>query len=84
MKTYWTTRDGKRLDIDEMSIEHLRNCLKTIVRAVESNNIIKNKFKLKGDMANMYNDDEQLADLQAEYDLNEIRYDYEAEDYGCR
>lgn len=81
MKTYWTTRNGKKIDIDEMSIEHLRNCLKMVVRAIEKK---QQKFKLNGEMANMYNDDEELADLQAEYDLNEIRYDYEAEDYGCR
>jgi hypothetical protein len=72
MKTYWTTRNGKKIDIDEMSIEHLRNCLKMVVRAVEKK---QHKFKLNGDIANMYNDDEELADLQAEYD---------AEDYGCR
>lgn len=31
-KVYWTTKDGSSIDIDEMSIEHLRNVLKMIVR----------------------------------------------------
>jgi hypothetical protein len=31
-KIYWTTKDGVKLDINEMSIEHLRNTLKMIVR----------------------------------------------------
>ena len=29
--TYWTTKTGQNIDIDEMSIEHLRNTLKMIV-----------------------------------------------------
>lgn len=29
--TYWETKDGKKVNIDEMSIEHLRNTLKLIV-----------------------------------------------------
>jgi len=72
MITYWTTKDGTKIDIDKMSIDHLRNCLKMVVRAVEKK---EKKFKLNGDIANMYNDDEELADLQAEFD---------SEDYGCR
>ena len=74
MKYYWKTKDGNKIDVDEMSVEHLRNCLKMILRAIESKKP-ERKFKLNGDIANMYNDDEELADLQCEYD---------AEDYGCR
>ena len=31
-KVYWTTQAGGKVDIDEMSISHLRNTLKMIVR----------------------------------------------------
>ena len=31
-KVYWTMKDGNKIDIDRMSIEHLRNTLKMIVR----------------------------------------------------
>lgn len=29
---YWTTKEGKNIDVDEMSIEHLRNVLKMIIK----------------------------------------------------
>ena len=29
--TYWETKDGKKINIDEMTIEHLRRTLKLIV-----------------------------------------------------
>lgn len=35
-KVYWTMKNGKMIDIDEMDINHLRNSLKLIVRAFES------------------------------------------------
>lgn len=31
-KVYWTTKSGQKIDIDEMSVDHLRNTLKMIVR----------------------------------------------------
>lgn len=31
-KVYWKTKDGQLIDIDEMSIEHLRNTLKFIIK----------------------------------------------------
>jgi hypothetical protein len=35
-KIYWTTKKNEKIDIDEMSIEHLRNTLKMIVRQSKS------------------------------------------------
>lgn len=31
-KIYWTMRNGEKIDVDEMSVEHLRNTLKMIIR----------------------------------------------------
>lgn len=31
-KVFWTTRTGEKIDIDKMSITHLRNALKMVVR----------------------------------------------------
>jgi hypothetical protein len=31
-KVYWTTKDGSQIDVDEMSISHLRNVLKMIIK----------------------------------------------------
>lgn len=32
MSIYWTTREGKKVDIDKMSPSHLRNALKMVVK----------------------------------------------------
>lgn len=34
-KTMWTMKSGKKIDIDSMDIDHLRNVLKMIVRNSE-------------------------------------------------
>ena len=32
-KVYWTQRDGSKIDVDQMTLTHLRNTLKMIIRA---------------------------------------------------
>jgi len=32
-KVYWTQRDGSKIDVDQMTLTHLRNTLKMILRA---------------------------------------------------
>jgi hypothetical protein len=36
MKYYWTTKDGTKIDVDEMSTNHLRNALKMILRNLDN------------------------------------------------
>jgi len=36
MKYYWTTKDGTKVDVDEMSTDHLRNVLKMILRNLDT------------------------------------------------
>lgn len=31
-KTYWITKNGNKIDVDEMTVEHLRNALKMLIR----------------------------------------------------
>ncbi len=31
-KVYWTMKNGEKIDIDEMDINHLRNTLKMLIR----------------------------------------------------
>ena len=31
--TYWITKDGRKIDVDKMSVDHLRNTLKMIIRS---------------------------------------------------
>ena len=52
---YWTMKDGKKISIDDMDINHLRNSLKMVVRGLErlkqEKKRSKPKFELKGDIA---------------------------------
>jgi hypothetical protein len=34
-KVFWKTKDGKRIDVDTMSKEHLKNSLKMLIRKTE-------------------------------------------------
>jgi len=63
---YWTMRDGQKIDIDEMSLSHLRNTLKMIVRNNESRRMLSATFKLNGDIAQDFND---MQDSYEEDDL---------------
>lgn len=38
-KIYWTTKDGGKINVDEMSIEHLRNTLKMIIKQNQKKNV---------------------------------------------
>ena len=67
---YWITKDGQKINVDEMSISHLRNTLKMIIRnieAVEKKNKSKFKFELHGDIAQDHvaqmEDEEYYADI---------------------
>lgn len=38
-KVYWKDKNGEKIDIDEMSIDYLRNALKMAVKNAEKRNI---------------------------------------------
>ena len=56
----WTTKDGRVMDVDSMSDEHVRNAFKMLLRTINKLKAEKqqslNKFTLKGDMAQQFND----------------------------
>ena len=67
---YWITKDGKKINVDDMDVNHLRNTLKMIIRnieAVEKKNKSKFKFELHGDIAQDHiaqmEDEEYYADI---------------------
>ena len=60
---YWTTNTGKKISVDEMSIDHLRNTLKMIIRKNHTSIKRLPKVVLSGEMANMFNDDQELDEL---------------------
>jgi len=53
-------KDGKKISIDDMDINHLRNSLKMVVRGLErlkqEKERSKPKFELKGDIAQDHHD----------------------------
>ena len=61
-KIYWTMKNGEKIDVDEMNIKHLRNTLKMILRnrqkALQPTPKPKVEFRLEGDMANFFNEEE--------------------------
>ena len=70
---YWTMQNGKKINVDDMDITHLRNTLKMILRNVEAKRTIiaqqsrkKHHIQLNGDMAQQFHEtyfaDQQHAD----------------------
>ena len=51
-KVYWTMKNGQKIDVDQMDIQHLRNTLKMLIRAKRAQSTpIKPKFEVHGEMA---------------------------------
>lgn len=63
-KVYWKQADGRLISVDDMDINHLRNTLKMILRNRQKVVVTKPKFTLNGDMAQSFNDDMELAEMQ--------------------
>lgn len=38
-KVYWQTKDGKQIELSEMSDGHIKNCIKMLQRSLEFGNI---------------------------------------------
>lgn len=51
-KVYWTMKNGQKIDVDQMDIQHLRNTLKMLIRAKRAQSTpVKPKFEIHGEMA---------------------------------
>jgi hypothetical protein len=51
-KTYWTMKNGQKIDVDTMDVQHLRNTLKMIIKnQVRVSAPVKPKFEIHGDIA---------------------------------
>ena len=64
---FWKQSNGELISVDDMDINHLRNVLKMIIRNSQKVQPTK-KFKLNGDMAQLFNDDMELNDLEEHLD----------------
>jgi hypothetical protein len=76
----WTTKDGRVMDVDSMSDEHVRNAFKMLLRTINKLKAEKqqslNKFTLKGDMAQQFNDTnfEDEDDYRIEEIWNDVTF----------
>ena len=68
---YWTMKNGQKINVDDMDMNHLRNTLKMILRNIEAaENKLKPKFELRGDIAQDHvaqMEDEDYADAMDYY-----------------
>lgn len=74
MKIYWKQKNGVDINVDDMSEQHAKNALKFMLRNIETARIEAKKeftkltgFKLNGDMANEFND-QQMSDFEEDTD----------------
>ena len=65
---YWTMKDGNKINVDHMDLNHLRNTLKMIIKANSISPLSKQQFKMNGelamedfDMAMLYNISPELT-----------------------
>lgn len=63
---YWTRKDGKRISIDDMDVNHLRNTLKLIVKSLKVKPVSKPKFEVRGDFASEHADMAMLHSINPE------------------
>lgn len=68
-KIYWTQKDGTKILVDDMDINHLRNTLKMIIRNVENRKKTTKKelFKINGEIAQSMIDDAKDEALRNEW-----------------
>jgi hypothetical protein len=69
---YWTMRDGTKISVDDMDINHLRNTLKMIIRnkaRVLAATPVKPKFEIRGEIAQDLIDQGFLNELEEDMGL---------------
>ena len=69
---YWKQRNGELISIDNMDINHLRNVLKMIIRNSQKIQKPKSEVKLNGDIAQSFNNDMDLWDMEMEAGITDI------------
>lgn len=69
---YWKQRNGELISIDDMDINHLRNVLKMIIRNSQKIQKPKSEVKLNGDIAQSFNNDMDVWDMEMEAGITDI------------
>lgn len=64
---YWTMKNGQKINVDDMDIQHLRNTLKMLIRAKRAVTApVKPKFELHGEIASEFADMARLYAISPE------------------
>jgi hypothetical protein len=70
-KTYWTMKNGQKIDVDTMTVQHLKNTLKMIINnrvRVQVSTPVKPKFEIHGEMAQNFIEQMLEEDYRLDYD----------------
>jgi hypothetical protein len=68
LPVYWTMRNGKKISVDDMDINHLRNTLKMIIKSKRAQSIPV--FKVHGEIASEFADMAMLHSINPELTCN--------------
>jgi len=70
---YWTMKNGQKINVDTMDIQHLRNTLKLIInnKARVITTPVKLKFEIQGDIAQNFIE-QMLEEDYAPEDYNDL------------
>ena len=65
---YWTMKNGKKIDVDTMDINHLRNTLKLIIRNSTRVQAPKTtpRFKFNGEIAQEMHDNAIIEEIMGD------------------
>ena len=70
---YWTMKNGQKINVNDMDLQHIRNTLKMIIRNIEaSEKKEKYKFELHGDIAQDHV--AQMEDEEYYMDISDYEY----------
>ena len=61
---YWTMKNGQKIDVDTMDIQHLRNTLKMLIKAKRAQSV--SKFQVHGEIASEFADMVMLYSISPE------------------
>lgn len=69
---YWTMKDGTKISVDDMDVNHLRNTLKMIIRNIDHKKRYDIRdIKINGDIAQSMIDDAIDQDLRDSYGIDD-------------
>ena len=63
---YWTMKNGQKIDVDAMEINHLRSTLKMIIKNQVRVNATKPKFQLNGEIAQEMYDNALIEEIMGD------------------